>query len=193
MADVNQLILLRRIRYLGVTLTEAKALLTGATDARCVEVQHVLFLFNDTATTEIYTLSLHDALPIYAMGGRSTWVGGSTSGRAGIGSHGVSCPAHGSTAGVAAHCVTSAGAGSSADPSGAAAVRRRDHRARFGPGGGTAAEALQRAGASTVDASGPSGSSRVGSTTGLLSSGSPAAGVFPPGCWSAIGRSPPGT
>src|SRR5438552_9142895 len=24
-----------------------------------------LFLFNDTATTEIYTLSLHDALPIY--------------------------------------------------------------------------------------------------------------------------------
>src|SRR5258705_9680337 len=26
-----------------------------------------LFFFNDTATTEIYTLSLHDALPIYAM------------------------------------------------------------------------------------------------------------------------------
>src|SRR2546427_13026832 len=25
---------------------------------------HVLFFFNDTATTEIYTLSLHDALPI---------------------------------------------------------------------------------------------------------------------------------
>src|SRR6478752_7436395 len=25
------------------------------------------FFFNDTATTEIYTLSLHDALPIYAM------------------------------------------------------------------------------------------------------------------------------
>ena len=25
----------------------------------------VLFVFNDTATTEIYTLSLHDALPIY--------------------------------------------------------------------------------------------------------------------------------
>ena len=23
------------------------------------------FFFNDTATTEIYTLSLHDALPIY--------------------------------------------------------------------------------------------------------------------------------
>src|SRR5258708_1073166 len=25
----------------------------------------LLFFFNDTATTEIYTLSLHDALPIY--------------------------------------------------------------------------------------------------------------------------------
>src|SRR3712207_7476259 len=28
------------------------------------------FFFNDTATTEIYTLSLHDALPICAPGGR---------------------------------------------------------------------------------------------------------------------------
>src|SRR5690349_24246744 len=26
---------------------------------------HFSFFFNDTATTEIYTLSLHDALPIY--------------------------------------------------------------------------------------------------------------------------------
>src|SRR5207248_10417266 len=26
-----------------------------------------LFFFNDTATTEIYTLSLHDALPIYEV------------------------------------------------------------------------------------------------------------------------------
>ena len=26
------------------------------------------FFFNDTATTEIYTLSLHDALPIYLTG-----------------------------------------------------------------------------------------------------------------------------
>src|SRR3712207_8242446 len=25
---------------------------------------HIVFFFNDTATTEIYTLSLHDALPI---------------------------------------------------------------------------------------------------------------------------------
>src|SRR3712207_8813293 len=28
----------------------------------------MFFFFNDTATTEIYTLSLHDALPIYADG-----------------------------------------------------------------------------------------------------------------------------
>src|SRR6266704_2055155 len=28
------------------------------------------FFFNDTATTEIYTLSLHDALPIYRAGDR---------------------------------------------------------------------------------------------------------------------------
>src|SRR3712207_7571291 len=28
-----------------------------------------LFFFNDTATTEIYTLSLHDALPIWARDG----------------------------------------------------------------------------------------------------------------------------
>src|SRR3712207_5699268 len=30
----------------------------------------LFFFFNDTATTEIYTLSLHDALPIYAGEGR---------------------------------------------------------------------------------------------------------------------------
>ena len=28
----------------------------------------IFFFFNDTATTEIYTLSLHDALPIYGDG-----------------------------------------------------------------------------------------------------------------------------
>src|SRR2546421_3769388 len=27
----------------------------------------IFFFFNDTATTEIYTLSLHDALPIYGL------------------------------------------------------------------------------------------------------------------------------
>src|SRR2546425_6111559 len=34
-------------------------------------VLRFFFFFNDTATTEIYTLSLHDALPIYARDG---WV-----------------------------------------------------------------------------------------------------------------------
>src|SRR3712207_9073844 len=34
------------------------------------DVSHPFFFFNDTATTEIYTLSLHDALPISSL----TWV-----------------------------------------------------------------------------------------------------------------------
>src|SRR2546430_11462749 len=33
----------------------------------------VFFFFNDTATTEIYTLSLHDALPISSTPGRSAF------------------------------------------------------------------------------------------------------------------------
>src|SRR5256885_7559829 len=33
-----------------------------------VVVLFFFFFFNDTATTEIYTLSLHDALPIYIVG-----------------------------------------------------------------------------------------------------------------------------
>src|SRR5258708_16330656 len=33
------------------------------------------FFFNDTATTEIYTLSLHDALPILSSGRRSPRTG----------------------------------------------------------------------------------------------------------------------
>ena len=32
------------------------------------------FFFNDTATTEIYTLSLHDALPIWILGIYSEWM-----------------------------------------------------------------------------------------------------------------------
>src|SRR2546425_11493776 len=35
-----------------------------------VSVMSFLFFFNDTATTEIYTLSLHDALPICGLRGR---------------------------------------------------------------------------------------------------------------------------
>ena len=33
-------------------------------DGGVIEGVGVFFFFNDTATTEIYTLSLHDALPI---------------------------------------------------------------------------------------------------------------------------------
>src|ERR1039457_1698328 len=35
-----------------------------------VNLLRLIFFFNDTATTEIYTLSLHDALPIYSAGRR---------------------------------------------------------------------------------------------------------------------------
>src|SRR5689334_23750350 len=34
---------------------------------------YVLFFFNDTATTEIYTLSLHDALPIWPAASITSW------------------------------------------------------------------------------------------------------------------------
>src|SRR5256885_17075052 len=36
----------------------------------------LFFFFNDTATTEIYTLSLHDALPILAGCSAATQIGG---------------------------------------------------------------------------------------------------------------------
>src|SRR2546421_8375680 len=36
-----------------------------------VSPNFIFFFFNDTATTEIYTLSLHDALPIYTYRGES--------------------------------------------------------------------------------------------------------------------------
>src|SRR5436190_23117353 len=35
----------------------------------------IFFFFNDTATTEIYTLSLHDALPIFTRWPPTLWVG----------------------------------------------------------------------------------------------------------------------
>src|SRR2546426_5075847 len=34
----------------------------------CLLILFFFFFFNDTATTEIYTLSLHDALPIWRRG-----------------------------------------------------------------------------------------------------------------------------
>src|SRR5437764_8915228 len=36
-----------------------------------VAIRTIFFFFNDTATTEIYTLSLHDALPISEAGQRA--------------------------------------------------------------------------------------------------------------------------
>jgi MerR family copper efflux transcriptional regulator len=41
-ADINRLILLRRVRLLGVPLSVAKPLLIGVSDARCIEVQQEL-------------------------------------------------------------------------------------------------------------------------------------------------------
>src|SRR2546430_11289520 len=41
----------------------------------CHLCQPVIFFFNYTATTEIYTLSLHDALPIYPLAGLRRPVG----------------------------------------------------------------------------------------------------------------------
>src|SRR6476620_10313016 len=48
---------------LGPLALAATSLLAGAVSERPLD-DHALLFFNDTATTEIYTLSLHDALPI---------------------------------------------------------------------------------------------------------------------------------
>ena len=42
LADLNRLLLLRRIRLLGLPLSSAKPLLVGASDARCGDVQRQL-------------------------------------------------------------------------------------------------------------------------------------------------------
>src|SRR5437588_3608534 len=47
--------------------------------------------FNDTATTEIYTLSLHDALPILAIEGAQVLVGGQGPAADGIDEVAVGC------------------------------------------------------------------------------------------------------
>src|SRR5690554_7867953 len=46
---------------------------------RCHSILCFFFFFNDPATTEIYTLSLHDALPISGCGGRCPAAGGARS------------------------------------------------------------------------------------------------------------------
>src|SRR3712207_8450884 len=62
-----------------------------------------VFFFNDTATTESYTLSLHDALPIFAVA--AAQVAGDGAGHAGIVVHAQQDrSAHGgSLSGAAAH------------------------------------------------------------------------------------------
>jgi DNA-binding transcriptional MerR regulator len=45
--DINRLLLLRRIKLLGAPLADAKRLLKGATDARCVDAQEALLALVD--------------------------------------------------------------------------------------------------------------------------------------------------
>ena len=52
-ADVNRLLLLRRIKLLGASLADAKHLLEGATDARCVDAQEALLSLVDTRLTAL--------------------------------------------------------------------------------------------------------------------------------------------
>src|SRR2546430_16363717 len=56
------------------------------------------FFFNDTATTEIYTLPLHDALPIFSARAARAWV--RLSPRASCARHGREPAAHLSPGGV---------------------------------------------------------------------------------------------
>jgi DNA-binding transcriptional MerR regulator len=53
LADVNRLLLLRRIKLLGAPLTEAKTLLASVTDARCVDAQEALLTLVDDRLTAL--------------------------------------------------------------------------------------------------------------------------------------------
>lgn len=53
MADLNRLLLLRRIRLLGVPLSAAKFLLIGASDARCIDVRRELLALVDERLTAL--------------------------------------------------------------------------------------------------------------------------------------------
>src|SRR2546422_52072 len=48
----------------GLVRVEPALLVTTGVLVWSIASEKVIFFFNDTATTEIYTLSLHDALPI---------------------------------------------------------------------------------------------------------------------------------
>src|SRR2546427_11464722 len=51
----------------------------------CFSTFYIFFFFNDTATTEIYTLSLHDALPISVHGALELLAAGALIGNWGAG------------------------------------------------------------------------------------------------------------
>src|SRR6266536_657839 len=55
------------MRYSTSRITPIKTRLRSFASQKCTSLMCVFF-FNDTATTEIYTLSLHDALPISLPG-----------------------------------------------------------------------------------------------------------------------------
>src|SRR3990167_7059725 len=61
---------LRRLVAIGSRSEEHTSELQSQSNLVCR-----LFFFNDTATTEIYTLSLHDALPIYPANQTQVWHG----------------------------------------------------------------------------------------------------------------------
>src|SRR6266496_3157807 len=59
-------LILSRVKRFSVSLINSTAARVGPVSPS----PYLLFFFNDTATTEIYTLSLHDALPILSMPAR---------------------------------------------------------------------------------------------------------------------------
>src|SRR5450830_496779 len=62
--DYTRLILLSRCRTADGQIRGLRVFFLLLHKAQNIEALYGAFLLNDTATTEIYTLSLHDALPI---------------------------------------------------------------------------------------------------------------------------------
>src|SRR3954464_2250394 len=74
--NINKKTIYRRVSNVSLTTqvrrTRVSFLLTDPSTIllshlSCLCFSFFFFFFNDTATTEIYTLSLHDALPIFGM------------------------------------------------------------------------------------------------------------------------------
>src|SRR6266542_7009143 len=69
--EVKPLMKLTTVLYLSCALISGHmAMMLMELNKRRYASFLVVFFFNDTATTEIYTLSLHDALPIWLSGHR---------------------------------------------------------------------------------------------------------------------------